>query len=231
MKKLSLLIVVLTYTAHAQQQPSTVGWGGGTAAAFATTLSQCPIISTGFNICVVDPGGTTLPFLGMSVFDYNSGAPFQLGMQGPQGPQGVQGVPGPPGPSGPGFVPLISSGANSSLAPSATGYYSLSGPHVEASFAASNEAMLPFAGTLDTFCVRTVTMQSGGTLTLNVYDTTTSTATPVTVTVPAQGAASVYCDTTDSATITAQHDYVIKAVNSWTGASATITGISARYSY
>lgn len=234
--KTLLLLFALVGSAYAQ---TTLGFGGQPASAFATTVQQCQTITSGYFLCVVDPGAGVQPFLAMSVFDFNSGAPFQLsGAPGPMGPQGPAGAQGPVGPQGPpgtntsgNILALIASGGNSSLAPSATGYFSLSGPHPENSFAATVEAMLPFNGTVDTLCVRTVTGQSGGALTVNLYDATTSTVTPVTVTVPALAAPGVYCDTTDSAPITAQHDYVLKAVNTWTAASATVTGISARYSY
>jgi hypothetical protein len=84
------------WRAHAQ-----VGIGGAPAPAFATSLAQCPTVPTGYFLCVVVPGGTTQPFLALSVAGFNGGAPFAIQTAGIQGPAGPAGPPGPQGPPGP----------------------------------------------------------------------------------------------------------------------------------
>ena len=95
MKKFLFVVVALAMimTLGAQTPTSTmpVGWGGGVAPAFATQLSQCPTVASGFYIATVIPA-TGAPFLCESVAGYNGGAPFQLTF--PQPKVAVQSVNG-----------------------------------------------------------------------------------------------------------------------------------------
>lgn len=56
---------------------SPLGIGVQPATGFATTLTGCQTVSTGFNLCVVTPASGQ-PFLALSVAGYNSGAPFAV---------------------------------------------------------------------------------------------------------------------------------------------------------
>lgn len=75
MKKfLAVILFSLTAIAASAQ----VGIGGAPAANFATSISQCPTVTSGYFLCVVVPGGTAQPFLALSVAGWNSGAPFAV---------------------------------------------------------------------------------------------------------------------------------------------------------
>lgn len=92
-------IVGMFVRAHAQ----TMGVGGQPASKFALQVSDCPTVTTGYNLCPVVPLNGQ-PFLAMSVAGYNNGAPFQIvsqGIQGAKGDTGATGAQGPAGPQGP----------------------------------------------------------------------------------------------------------------------------------
>lgn len=162
------------------------------------------------------------------------GAQGPAGAQGPVGPIGPQGPQGPQGPPGTGsgsnISALIGGGAASVVPASATSYFSLVGSKPPNANHSVNDEMLPFNGTVDQLCVNTISQQSGGTLTITLFDITAGSASPLSVVIP-QGAAGVFCDNKDSAPVTAQHLYSLKAVNTWTSTSATVVGISARYTH
>ena len=126
---------------------------------------------------------------------------------------------------------LLGGGSNSVVGSGATTYFSLEGAHVANSYAPISEEMFPAAGTIDQLCVRTASMQSGGSLTLTVFDTTANTATSLVVTIPGISNKGLFCDMTDVVTVTPQDDYVLRAVNTWTNTSAAVLGISARYTH
>jgi hypothetical protein len=95
------LIVIIT-DLHAQS----LGIGGQPAPGFATDISKCPTVTSGYFLCVVTPANAQ-PFLALSVAGWNQGFPFQVAAQGlqgpagPAGPSGQTGVAGAQGPVGP----------------------------------------------------------------------------------------------------------------------------------
>ena len=128
MKKLSILALVLAFvtaTPFIFRKPradAQVGVGGNVAPDYATNIAQCPVAAgTAYFLCIVVPGGTTQPFLALSVATFNGGAPFPINVAGPAGPQGPQGPAGPAGPVqsfGTAICPAFSvsgKGANASI--------------------------------------------------------------------------------------------------------------------
>lgn len=75
----SLLLFLLSLPAFGQ----VVGIGGQPASAYATSMAQCPTVTSGHFLCIVVPGGTTQPFLALSVAGFNSGAPFAVAPPAP----------------------------------------------------------------------------------------------------------------------------------------------------
>jgi hypothetical protein len=84
---------------------------------------------------------------------------------------------------------------------------------------------IPYAGTLSRLCILTATAQPGtGTFVLTVNDSAVPTA--VTVTIPAGGAAGLYCDLTNTHVFAALDFYAISLQNNApAAASAQISGI------
>jgi hypothetical protein len=70
----ALLASLVSVGAFAQ---NVIGIGVQPATTFATSVAQCPTLTSGAFICVVVPSGAQ-PFLALSVAGWNSGKPFQL---------------------------------------------------------------------------------------------------------------------------------------------------------
>lgn len=77
MKKI-LMLVLLAAAINLSAQ-SVISFGGGPAATYATSLSQCPV-ATGqdYKFCII-VNGTTQPQVALSVAAWQNGAPFVIG--------------------------------------------------------------------------------------------------------------------------------------------------------
>lgn len=237
MKHLLIALTLLVGSAVAQTQTSFQSIPG--------PLTSCPPVAVNADIlCDVTAVGWEESIAGAAYVPFVPGVPGPQGVQGPQGqagaagPAGAQGPIGPQGPQGPpgtgsgsNIQILLGGGSNSVVPAAATTYFSLEGAHVANNYAPISEEMFPVAGTIDQLCVRTASMQSGGSLTLTVFDVTANVATSLVVTIPSQANKGLFCDMTDSVTVTPQDDYVLRAVNTWTGPSAAVLGISSRYTH
>lgn len=127
--------------------------------------------------------------------------------------------------------PLIATGNDVGQA-AGTNYLRLVGVISNGTNELAATQLFPLAGTFSGLCVATATAQpSTGGMTVTFRDTTAASDLTNTISIAANAAAGTFCDTTHTDTITANHLYVLRVVNSASTASGAVTGVGGVYAY
>jgi hypothetical protein len=129
-------------------------------------------------------------------------------------------------------VPLVGGATNTGVAASTTAYTPVTGVSSPNTANTARSVLLPLAGNARQLCVHLRTAQpASGNMVVSLFDETASAATALTTTIAANAAAGFYCDNSNTASITSQHEYVIQFINNATGSSGQIQGTSVLYRY